>query len=177
MDKLIAKYSTDELGLLLHAEACKVKSQGTNLTYEGLIPRIRKFSDRVIVFATCTACNGTRLNDTARSVTIDGVNIGEVSSLQADAALTWVNQLELPGAEPLLATLRQLLQGFEDIGLGYSGLDRPSGTLSGGEAQRVRMIRQLGSPVPGAAPWFMKVASTAFACPEPSQATAWTTTA
>lgn len=163
MEKPIAGYTGDELDLLLHSEAFKVKFEGANLTYEGLIPRIRKsmlakdreamqthvrkFVDRAIVFAPCTACNGTRLNETARSVTIDGVNIGEVASWQADEALAWVNQLDLAGAEPLLATLRHLLQGFADIGLGYLGLDRPSGTLSGGEAQRVKMIRQLGSPL------------------------------
>lgn len=163
MDKPIAGYTDDEMHLLLYADPFKVKFEGANLTYEGIIPRIRKsmlakdreamqthirkFVDRAIVFAPCQACGGTRLNDTARSVTIDGVNIGQVASWQADEALTWVEQLQLPGAEPLLVTLRHLLQGFVNIGLGYLGLDRPSGTLSGGEAQRVKMIRQLGSPL------------------------------
>lgn len=163
MNKPIADYSDHELELLLYSDPVKVKFEGANLTYEGIIPRIRKsmlakdreamqthirkFVDRAIVFAPCKACDGTRLNDTARSVTIDGVNIGEVASWQADAALDWIPQLNIPGAEPLLATLRHLLQGFVDIGLGYLGLDRPSGSLSGGEAQRVKMIRQLGSPL------------------------------
>lgn len=163
MNKRIADYTAEELHLLLHSDPVKVKFEGTNLTYEGIIPRIRKsmlakdreamqthirnFVDRAIVFTTCQACNGTRLNDTARSVTVDGVNIGDVASWQADAALAWVQQLTIAGAEPLLATLVQLLRGFVDIGLGYLSLDRPSGTLSGGEAQRVKMIRQLGSPL------------------------------
>ena len=163
MNKPIADYTDDELDLLLYSDAFKVKFEGANLTYEGLIPRIRKsmlakdreamqshirkFVDRAIIFAPCQACDGTRLNDTARSVTVDGVNIGDLAAWQADKILAWVSQLDIPGAEPLLATLRQLLQGFVDIGLGYLSLERPSGTLSGGEAQRVKVIRQLGSPL------------------------------
>ena len=163
MDKRIADYSPDQLDLLLNTEAIKVKFEGSNLTYEGLIPRIRKsmlakdrdamqthiraFVDRAIGFTTCHACDGTRLNDIARSVTIHGVNIGELATWPSAQLLEWVTTLELPAAEPLLAVLRQLLQGFVDIGLGYLSLDRASGTLSGGEAQRVKMIRQLGSPL------------------------------
>ena len=163
MDKRIADYSDDELHLLLHSDAFKVKFEGANLTYEGLIPRIRKsmlakdreamqshirqFVDRAIVFTTCAACDGTRLNEGARSVTIEGVNIGEIAAWQTVDTLRWIKALDLPAAEPLLATLRQLLQGFVDIGLGYLSLERASGTLSGGEAQRVKMIRQLGSPL------------------------------
>ncbi len=163
MDKRIADYTAEELELLLHAETTKVKFEGANLTYEGLIPRIRKsmlakdreamqphiraFVDRAIGFTTCPACEGTRLNDAARSVTIDGVNIGELATWASADLLAWVTNLNLPAAEPLLAVLRQLLHGFVDIGLGYLSLARASGTLSGGEAQRVKMIRQLGSPL------------------------------
>ena len=163
MAKRIADYSAEELELLLNTEATKVNFEGANLTYEGLIPRIRKsmlakdreamqphiraFVDRAIGFTTCTACDGTRLNDTARSVPINGANIGQLATLASAELLDWVSALDLPAAEPLLAVLRQLLQGFVDIGLGYLSLDRASGTLSGGEAQRVKMIRQLGSPL------------------------------
>ncbi|OAV60538.1 ATP-binding cassette domain-containing protein [Enteractinococcus helveticum] len=163
MQKPIAEYTPQELDLLLNTEAMKVKFEGSNLTYEGLIPRIRKsmlskdreamqphvraFVDRAIGFTTCHDCDGTRLNDIARSVTIDDVNIGELATWSSADLLQWVTSLNLPAAEPLLAVLRQLLQGFVDIGLGYLSLDRASGTLSGGEAQRVKMIRQLGSPL------------------------------
>ena len=160
MDTPIANFTDDELDLLLNTEAIKVKFEGSNLTYEGLIPRIRKsmlakdreamqphiraFVNRAIGFATCPACDGTRLNETARSVTIQDVNIGEVATWPSAKLLDWVAGLDLAAAEPLLAVLRQLLQGFVDIGLGYLSLARASGTLSGGEAQRVKMIRQLG---------------------------------
>lgn len=161
MEKRIADYTAQELDLLLNTEATKVKFEGANLTYEGLIPRIRKsmlakdreamqphiraFVDRAIGFTICPDCAGTRLNDTARSVTINGINIGELASWSSAELLEWVTALDIPAAEPLLAVLRQLLQGFVDIGLGYLSLERASGTLSGGEAQRVKMIRQLGS--------------------------------
>src|SRR5699024_11754111 len=100
-------------------------------------PHIRKFVDRAIVFTKCTACEGTRLNETARSVTIDGINIGKLAGWQADEVLAWINDLNVPAAAPLLLTLRRLLEGFVDSGLGYLSLDPPSGTFSGGEAQRV----------------------------------------
>lgn len=163
LHKPIIDYTDAELDLLLYREPLKVQFEGTNLTYEGIIPRIRKsmlakdreamqphirkFVDRAIVFTKCTACEGTRLNETARSVTIDGINIGKLAGWQADEVLAWINDLNVPAAEPLLLTLRRLLEGFVDIGLGYLSLDRPSGTLSGGEAQRVKLIRQLGSPL------------------------------
>ncbi|WBL17902.1 excinuclease ABC subunit UvrA [Citricoccus sp. NR2] len=161
MDTPVGEFSDDQLELLLHQDATKVKFEGANLTYEGLIPRIRKsmlskdreamqphiraFVDRAIVFRTCAECEGTRLSAAARSVTLAGVNIGELARWEAHRVLDWVRGIDEPAAEPLLATLRQLLEGFVQIGLGYLSLDRPSGTLSGGEAQRVKMIRHLGS--------------------------------
>src|SRR5699024_8553119 len=135
LHKPIIDYADAELDLLLYREPLKVQFEGTNLTYEGIIPRIRKsmlakdreamqphirkFVDRAIVFTKCTACEGTRLNETARSVTIDGINIGKLAGWQADEVLAWINALNVPAAEPLLLTLRRLLEGFVDIGLGY----------------------------------------------------------
>ncbi|MGO1183806.1 MAG: ATP-binding cassette domain-containing protein [Micrococcaceae bacterium] len=163
METPVGQFSEDQLELLLHQDAMKVKFEGANLTYEGLIPRIRKsmlskdreamqphiraFVDRAIVFRTCAECEGTRLSAAARSVTLAEVNIGELARWEAHRVLEWVQGLDEPSAEPLLATLRQVLGGFVEIGLGYLSLDRPSGTLSGGEAQRVKMIRHLGSPL------------------------------
>lgn len=163
METPIAQYSTEQIELFLYQDPVKVKFEGVNLTYEGLIPRIRKsmlakdreamqphiraFVDRAIVFQTCPDCHGTRLNETARSVMVNGTGIGEVGSWQADQVLDWVNSLDIPGAGPLFESLRKLLDGFVEIGLGYLTLDRPAGTLSGGEAQRVKMIRHLGSPL------------------------------
>ncbi|WP_010525448.1 excinuclease ABC subunit UvrA [Nesterenkonia sp. F] len=146
---------------LLYAEPRKVKVENINVTYEGLIPKIRKsmfsrdpdslqphirrFVEAAAVFATCPRCEGTRLNDSARSSTIDGKDIGEVSAMQVSDLAAWVRTIDDPSVAPLVETLLHLLDSFIAIGLGYLSLDRPSGTLSGGEAQRTKMVRHLGS--------------------------------
>jgi excinuclease UvrABC ATPase subunit len=160
-DKPIAKYSKKELYDFLHKEPTRIRAKGINVTYEGLIPKIRKsmlskdvdslqphiraFVDRAAVFGTCPACDGTRLNDSARSSRIDGRNIADVSDLQISDAAEWLRTIQDPSVAPLIGNLLHLLDAFTQIGLGYLSLDRPSGTLSGGEAQRTRMIRHLGS--------------------------------
>jgi excinuclease UvrABC ATPase subunit len=159
--KPIAKYSKKELHDFLHKEPVKVKITGINLTYEGLIPKLQKsflskdvdalqphiraFVERAVTFKTCPECGGTRLNEAARSSRIGKVNIAEACAMQIDDLAEWVRGLDEPTVAPLLATLRQTLDSFVEIGLGYLSLERPSGTLSGGEAQRTRMIRHLGS--------------------------------
>ena len=161
MDKPIRKFTKRELQDLLHKEPTKIKVDGINLTYEGLIPKIQKsmlskdvdamqphvraFVERAVTFATCPECEGTRLNEGARSSKIDGLNIAEASAMQISDLATWVQGLDEPSVAPLLETLRHTLDSFVEIGLGYLSLDRPSGTLSGGEAQRTKMIRHLGS--------------------------------
>jgi excinuclease UvrABC ATPase subunit len=160
-DKPIRKYTKKELHDLLHKEPTKIKVDGINLTYEGLIPKIRKsflskdidalqphvraFVERAITFTTCPECGGTRLAAAARSSTIKGINIADACAMQISDLAEWVRGLDEPSVAPLLATLAGTLDSFVEIGLGYLSLDRPSGTLSGGEAQRVKMIRQLGS--------------------------------
>jgi len=160
-DKPIRKYSKKELGDLLYKEPTKIKVEGINLTYEGLIPKIQKsmlskdvdamqphiraFVDRAITFATCPECDGTRLSETARSSRIKGVNIADLCAMQISDLAEWVHGLDDPTVAPLLISLGETLDSFVEIGLGYLSLDRPSGTLSGGEAQRTKMIRQLGS--------------------------------
>ncbi|QIN78754.1 ATP-binding cassette domain-containing protein [Rubrobacter marinus] len=160
-DKPIRKYARKELRDLLHKEPTKIKVDGINLTYEGLIPRIRKsflskdvdalqphiraFVERAVTFATCPECDGTRLGKEARSSKIDGKNIADVCSMQISDLAGWVRSLDEPSVAPLLTGLQHLLDSFAEIGLGYLSLDRPSGTLSGGEAQRTKMIRHLGS--------------------------------
>ena len=160
-DKPIRKYSKKELGDLLHKEPTKIKVEGTNLTYQGLIPQIeksflakdpdamqphiRRFVDRAIRFTTCPDCDGTRLNEAARSSKIKRKNIADLCAMQITDLAEWVAGLDEPSAAPLLTALRETLDSFVEIGLGYLSLDRPSGTLSGGEAQRVKMIRHLGS--------------------------------
>ncbi len=160
-DKPIRKFTKKELGDLLHKEPTKIKVEGINLTYEGLIPRIQKsmlakdidslqphvraFVERAVTFATCPECAGTRLSEEARSSKIQGINIADVCAMQITDLAEWVAGLEEPSVAPLLEALRQSLESFVEIGLGYLSLERPSGTLSGGEAQRVKMIRQLGS--------------------------------
>jgi excinuclease ABC A subunit len=159
--KPIKKYTKAELHDFLHKEATKVKINGINLTYEGLIPKLQKsmlskdvdamqphiraFVDRAVTFSACPDCGGTRLNDVARSCKINGLNIAEASAMQISDLAEWVTGLKEPSVAPLLTALRHALDSFVEIGLGYLSLDRPSGTLSGGEAQRVKMIRQLGS--------------------------------
>ena len=159
--KPIRKYSKQERHLLLYQEPTKVKVDKLNLTYEGLIPRIQKsflskdvdamqphiraFVERAVTFTTCPACGGTRLNDAARSSRIKGINIADACAMQVNELAEWIRGLKEPSVAPLLAKLRQTLDSFVEIGLGYLGLDRPSGTLSGGEAQRIRMVGHLGS--------------------------------
>ncbi|MFD0559938.1 excinuclease ABC A subunit [Stackebrandtia endophytica] len=160
-DKPIAKFTKRQLNDFLYKEPTKVKVDGVNLTYEGLIPKIQKsflskdregmqphiraFVDRAVTFITCPDCDGTRLNEAARSSTIDKINIAEACSMQISDLAEWVRGLNEPSVAPLLTTLQNTLDSFVAIGLGYLSLERPSGTLSGGEAQRVKMIRHLGS--------------------------------
>ncbi|AWT46582.1 MULTISPECIES: ATP-binding cassette domain-containing protein [Streptomyces] len=160
-DKPIRRYTKKERHDFLHREPTKVKINGVNLTYEGLIPKLQKtflskdresmqphiraFVDRAVTFATCPECDGTRLTALARSSKIKGVSIADACAMEIRDLAEWVRGLHEPSVEPLLAALRQSLDSFVEIGLGYLALDRPSGTLSGGEAQRVKMIRHLGS--------------------------------
>jgi len=161
--KPISKYTKKELHDLLHREAIRMKIAGINMTYEGIVPRIQKsvlskdreslqphvraFVDRAVTFTTCPECGGTRLSESARSSRIRGLNIAEVCAMQISDLAAWAGDVTEPSVAPLVAKLRQTLDSFVEIGLGYLSLDRPSGTLSGGEAQRVKMIRHLGSPL------------------------------
>ncbi len=160
-DKPIRRFTKKELHDLLHKEPTKIKVDGINLTYEGLIPKIQKsmlskdvdamqphvraFVERVVTFTTCPECEGTRLSGEARSSKIKGTSIADVCSMQISDLAAWVRGLKQPSVAPLLANLQHIVDSFVEIGLGYLSLDRPSGTLSGGEAQRVKMIRHLGS--------------------------------
>ena len=160
-DKPIRKFNKRELHDLLHKEPTKIKVEGINLTYSGLIPSIQKsmlakdvdamqphiraFVERAVVFMTCPGCDGTRLSEAARSSKIDGVSIADVSAMQITDLAAWVRGLDEPAVAPLLDALGATLDSFVEIGLGYLSLNRPSGTLSGGEAQRTKMIRHLGS--------------------------------
>ncbi|GAB3403967.1 excinuclease ABC subunit UvrA [Flindersiella endophytica] len=160
-DKPIRKYTKKELHDLLYKEATKIKVEGINLTYAGLIPsiqrsflskdldsmqpHIRAFVERAVTFTTCPDCGGTRLSEEARSSKIKGKNIADLCSMQISDLAEWVGKLSEPSVRPLLDGLRALLDSFAEIGLGYLSLDRPAGTLSGGEAQRTKMIRHLGS--------------------------------
>ena len=160
-DKPIRKYTKTELDALLHKEATKVRIEGLNLTYLGLIPQIQKsflskdvealqphiraFVERAVTFTTCPDCDGTRLNEGARSSKIGGVSIADACAMQISDLAAWVRDVDEPSVGPLLEALTETLDSFVEIGLGYLSLDRPSGTLSGGEAQRTKMIRHLGS--------------------------------
>ena len=160
-DKPIRKFNKRELHDLLYKESTRIKVDGINLTYDGLIPKIQKsmlskdvdamqphvraFVERAVVFTTCPDCDGTRLSEAARSSKIAGANIAELSAMQISDLAKWVGELDEPSAAPLLGALRATLESFVEIGLGYLSLNRPSGTLSGGEAQRTKMIRHLGS--------------------------------
>ncbi|MFJ5018331.1 ATP-binding cassette domain-containing protein [Streptomyces griseoluteus] len=160
-DKPIAKFTKRELHDLLHKEPTKIKVEGVNLTYEGLIPKMQKsflskdvdslqphvraFVERAVTFTVCPDCSGTRLSEGARTSTIDGVSIADACAMQITDLAEWVRGLDDPSVAPLLTALGHSLDSFVEIGLGYLSLDRPSGTLSGGEAQRVKMIRHLGS--------------------------------
>jgi excinuclease UvrABC ATPase subunit len=160
-DKPIRKYTKKELHDFLHHEPIKVKVNGVNVTFEGLIPKIqrsflakdssalqphiREFVDRAVTFTACPECGGTRISEAARSSRIGKINIADACAMQISDLAEWVRGLDEPSVAPLLATLQQILDSFAQIGLGYLSLDRPSGTLSGGEAQRVKMLRHLGS--------------------------------
>jgi excinuclease UvrABC ATPase subunit len=160
-DKPIRAFTKQELADLLYREPTKIKVDGINLTYEGLIPRIqrsmltkdvdslqphvRAFVERAVTFTTCPECAGTRLSELARSSRIEEINIADACAMQVSDLARWVRDLADPSVAPLLEALRKTLDSFVEIGLGYLSLDRPAGTLSGGEAQRVKMIRQLGS--------------------------------
>ncbi|MGW2430496.1 ATP-binding cassette domain-containing protein [Streptomyces sp. NPDC001640] len=160
-DKPISKYTKKELHDFLHREPTRMKIAGINMTYEGLIPRvqksmlskdtealqphIREFVERAVTFTTCPECDGTRLSEGARSSKIEGISIADACAMQISDLAQWVRDLDEPSVAPLLTKLRHTLDSFGEIGLGYLALDRPAGTLSGGEAQRVKMIRHLGS--------------------------------
>ncbi|SDQ25342.1 ATP-binding cassette domain-containing protein [Leucobacter chromiiresistens] len=163
METPIRDFTDEQMHLLLHEEPRKVKADGVNVTYEGLIPRIQKsmlakdreamqphiraFVDRAIVFHACPACAGTRLNETARSSKISGKSIADVCAMQITDLAEWVRGIDDAGIAPLVEKLVDTLDSFVQIGLGYLSLDRPTGTLSGGESQRTKMIRHLGSPI------------------------------
>ncbi|MGC5534858.1 excinuclease ABC subunit UvrA [Streptomyces sp. SR-10] len=160
-DKPIAKFTKKEMQDFLYREPTKVKVEGANLTFEGLIPKIQKsflskdresmqphireFVDRAVTFTTCPECEGTRLTEGARSSKINKISIADACAMEIRDLAEWVRGLDEPSVAPLLEALQQTLDSFVEIGLGYLALDRPSGTLSGGEAQRVKMIRHLGS--------------------------------
>jgi len=160
-DKPIRKYTKKEMQDFLHHEPVRVKVNGVNVTYEGLIPKIQKsilskdreslqphlraFVDRAVTFTTCPECGGTRLSEAARSSKIKRINIADACAMQISDLAEWVRGLDEPPVAPLLTSLGEILDSFVEIGLGYLSLDRASGTLSGGEAQRIKMIRHLGS--------------------------------
>ncbi len=160
-DKPIKTFTKRELNDLVYKEPTKIKVDGINLTYEGLIPRIQKsmlskdvdalqphvraFVERAVTFTTCPDCGGTRLSPEARSSKIEGINIADACAMQISDLAAWVGELDDASVAPLLEALRHTLDSFVEIGLGYLSLERPSGTLSGGEAQRTKMIRHLGS--------------------------------
>ncbi|MDV8000184.1 excinuclease ABC subunit UvrA [Rhodococcus sp. IEGM 1408] len=161
MDKPVGEFTEQEMHDLLRREPVKIKAEGINVTFEGLIPKIQKsmlakdveamqphiraFVERAVVFTTCPDCHGTRLNEGARSSRIGELNIADVSAMQITDLATWLRGLTEPSIAPLLASLQHALDSFVEIGLGYLSLNRPAGTLSGGESQRVKMIRHLGS--------------------------------
>src|SRR5215469_3894102 len=161
LNKPIRKYTKQELRVFLYTEPVKVKVDSINLTYEGLVPKVQKsflqkdrealqphiraFVERAVTFTACPECGGSRLNPAALASRIDGVNIADACAMQISDLAEWARGITAPSVAPLLATLRQTLDAFVEIGLGYLSLDRQSGTLSGGEAQRTKMIRHLGS--------------------------------
>jgi excinuclease UvrABC ATPase subunit len=161
MDKPIRRFTKKQLNDLLYKEPTKIKVDGINLTYEGLVPRIQKsmlskdvdslqphiraFVERAVTFQICPECDGTRLSELARSSKIKRINIADACAMQISDLAEWVRGLKEPGVAPLMEKLVHTLDSFVEIGLGYLSLDRASGTLSGGEAQRTKMIRHLGS--------------------------------
>jgi excinuclease UvrABC ATPase subunit len=162
-DVPIAKFTKAQLREFLYGEARRIKVDNVNLTYEGLVPRIQKsmlskdveslqphiraFVERAVTFGTCPDCGGTRLSDAARSSKIKGRSIADLCEMQITDLAAWVRELDDPSVAPLVAGLGENLDAFVELGLGYLSLDRPSGTLSGGEAQRIKMLRHLGSPL------------------------------
>jgi excinuclease UvrABC ATPase subunit len=160
-DKPIRKFTKTERHDFLYREPTRMKIAGINMTYEGLIPRVQKsilskdkeamqphvraFVERAVTFTACAECGGTRLSEAARSSRIKGINIAEACAMQISDLAEWVRGIDEPSVTPLLTTLNETLDSFAEIGLGYLSLDRPTGTLSGGEGQRTKMIRQLGS--------------------------------
>jgi excinuclease ABC A subunit len=161
LDKPIRKYTNKEMEILLHSEPVKIKVEGVNLTYEGIIPKLHKsmfskdieslqphvkaFVERAVTFVACPDCGGTRLSEAARSSKIAGLSIADVCAMEIRDLADWVRRLDEPSVKPLLNALAAILDSFVMLGLGYLSLDRPSGTLSGGEAQRIKMLRHLGS--------------------------------
>ena len=159
--KPIKDYSEKERHDLLYKQTVKIKAKGINVSYDGLIPKIRKsmfskdvdslqphiraFVERAAVFKTCPACDGSRLNEAARSSKINGLSIADVCAMQVTDAAEWLRGIDDKGVAPLVANLLHLFDSFVEIGLGYLSLDRPSGTLSGGESQRTKMVRHIGS--------------------------------
>ena len=160
-DKPVRDFTKKELHDFLHREPVRMKIAGINMTYEGLVPRIQKsmlskdpdamqphiraFVERAVTFSACPECGGTRLAEPARSSKFKGINIADACAMEIRDLAEWIGALDEPSVAPLLATLKHTLDSFTEIGLGYLSLDRTAGTLSGGEAQRVKMIRQLGS--------------------------------
>ena len=161
LDLPLGRYGAKDLDRLLNSEPVKIKVEGINLTFEGVLPRLRKsvlskdvdalqphvraFVERAVTFTTCPECDGTRLTAAARSSTIGGVSIADACAMQISDLATWVRGLDEPSVAPLLESLVGTLESFGEIGLGYLSLDRAAGTLSGGEAQRTKMVRHLGS--------------------------------
>ena len=161
MDKPIAKFTKKQLETMLYAEPTKIKVEGINLTFDGIIPKIqksmlskdveamqphvRRFVERAVTFQLCPDCEGTRLTKEVLASKINGKNIADLCEMQISDLAVWVKELDDASVAPLLSGLRHLLDSFTEIGLGYLSLDRPAGTLSGGEAQRTKMIRHLGS--------------------------------
>ena len=161
MDKPIAKFTAKQLETMLYAPPTKIKVEGINLTFEGIIPKIqksmlskdpeamqphvRRFVERAVTFQLCPECGGTRLTAEVLKSKVNGKSIADLATMQISDLAAWVRELEEPSVAPLLAGLQHLLDSFTEIGLGYLSLDRPAGTLSGGEAQRTKMIRHLGS--------------------------------
>ncbi|GMA38012.1 excinuclease ABC subunit A [Mobilicoccus caccae] len=160
-DKALADYSEEEWRWFMHAEPVKVRLAGMNATYEGLLPKVRRvfldkekesrqkhvreFVERVATFAACPECGGARLNEAARTATVAGVTIPQASAMQIGDLLTWLDRIDDAQVAPLVRSLREMLAALDEVGLGYLSLDREAGTLSGGEAQRVKMVRHLGS--------------------------------
>ena len=160
-NKPIRQFTKKEMHDFLYREPTKVKVEGVNLTYEGLIPKVQKsflskdkeamqphiraFVERAVTFTTCPECGGTRLSEAARSSRIKGINIADACAMQVSDLAEWARGLDEPSVAPLVEALLHSLESFVEIGLGYLSLDRPSGTLSGGEAQRTKMVRHLGS--------------------------------